>query len=523
MSLRSAGPRAVRTLVLLASLSLLLAVPAAAVPFEASEPVAVSSETASPLPVDCDDFEDQDGEVFLNSEVEPWVDVNPGDPDHLVATWQQDRWSNGGSRGNLVAVSQDGGGSWGEIVTQTNSSICTGGPEEYLRASDPWVSFSPDGTVYLMTLAVGDFDGASLPPLDAMLVSRSDDGGETWSQPVELIRDEEATIFNDKNTLTADPNDSAFVYAIWDRLEIPREEADAVAFENTVGFRGPTWFARTTDGGESWEEARQIFDPGQENQTIGNQIAVLPDDGDFDGELVNIFNWIVNFREGRFVRGGQFRATVIRSGDHGETWSQPIVIDQMRPVTPREPEDGRAIRAGDIIPDIAVDRDTGTLYAVWMDARFSGGDHNDIAFSMSEDGGLTWSAPVKVNRTPEGLQGAAGNAFTASVHVAADGTVGVSYFDFTNHEPDNDVSETDHFIVHCHDLSMTDPDRCVDGWSLTRVTDDPFDLLQAPDAGGLFLGDYVGLTNVGGAFLPVFTQSNSESDPATEYSSIVEP
>ena len=39
------------------------------------------------------------GVNFINSEVEPWLDVNPTDPDNLVAYWQQDRWSNGGSPG----------------------------------------------------------------------------------------------------------------------------------------------------------------------------------------------------------------------------------------------------------------------------------------------------------------------------------------------------------------------------------------------------------------------------------------
>jgi len=62
-------------------------------------------------------------------------------------------------------------------------------------------------------------------------------------------------------------------YAIWDRLEFPNENAAGQAGEHAIGFRGPTWFARTTNGGASWEPARQIFDPGQVNQTIGNQIV----------------------------------------------------------------------------------------------------------------------------------------------------------------------------------------------------------------------------------------------------------
>jgi hypothetical protein len=131
-----------------------------------------------------------------------------------------------------------------------------------------------------------------------------------------------------------------------------------------------------------------------------------------------------------------------------------------------------------------------------------------------------------VNQTPDDLAGNAGNAFTASVHVADDGTVGVSYYDFRNQDPATPASETDHFLVHCHTPDPTDvDDGCADddGWSETRITLDSFDLLVAPEARGLFLGDYVGLDNVGNAFAPVFTQSNSVADPATEYYSCVSP
>jgi hypothetical protein len=42
---------------------------------------------------------------------------------------------------------------------------------------------------------------------------------------------------------------------------------------------------------------------------------------------------------------------------------------------------------------MAVDSDTGNLYAVWMDGRFSGGDHDDIDFSMSTDWGADLVGP----------------------------------------------------------------------------------------------------------------------------------
>src|ERR1044071_2169720 len=49
------------------------------------------------------------GTVYIGAEVEPHLAVDPRDPNHLVGAWQQDRWSNGSSRGVLTAASFDGG------------------------------------------------------------------------------------------------------------------------------------------------------------------------------------------------------------------------------------------------------------------------------------------------------------------------------------------------------------------------------------------------------------------------------
>src|SRR5687767_4260229 len=40
---------------------------------------------------------------YVNSEVEPHVWVDPSDPNVLIGSWQQDRWNNGGSEGNVTA------------------------------------------------------------------------------------------------------------------------------------------------------------------------------------------------------------------------------------------------------------------------------------------------------------------------------------------------------------------------------------------------------------------------------------
>ncbi len=95
------------------------------------------------------------GTVSVNSEVEPFVAVNPTDPDNVVAVYQQDRWSNGGAHGLVTAVSHDGGATWSR--TFAHFSSCSGGTAanggDYDRASDPWVTFAPNGDVYQISLS----------------------------------------------------------------------------------------------------------------------------------------------------------------------------------------------------------------------------------------------------------------------------------------------------------------------------------------------------------------------------------
>jgi hypothetical protein len=435
----------------------------------------------------------QNGTNHLHAEAEPWVDVNPTDPDNIIGVFQQDRWSNGGARGLVTAVSHDEGATW--TRTFAHFSRCSGGNAanggDYERASDPWVSFAPNGDAHQVALTLNDSN-----PTNAVLVSKSTDGGDTWSEPITLIRDTSPTAFNDKESLTADPTDAEGrrVYVVWDRVGFSEAQVSATIAEQGVGVLGPTWFTRTMDGGASWEPARMIFNPGLRSQTIGNQIVVLP-----DGTLVNGFTLISNLSGVPRLRGttpetAELDVAVIRSTDQGATWSRAITVNAFQQVPVADPETGELVRAGEILADFAVDRRSGALYAVWPDARFNGGNHNGIAFSTSTDGGLTWSAPARINPVPDVA------AFTPAVHVADDGTIGVSYFDFRNDTSETATLVTDHWLAHSHDGGRT--------WSETRLGGS-FDLKTAPDAGGFFIGDYHGLASVGNRFLPLFIKANS--------------
>jgi hypothetical protein len=424
----------------------------------------------SPFAADC--APGQAGTVYINAEVEPSLAVNPTNVANMIATYQQDRWSNGSARGLGTAVTFNSGTSWTRLAPPQLPpfSSCAGGNTanfgNYLRATDPWVTFGPSGVAYQMSLSTA---GAT----NAMLVSRSADGGNTWGAISTLILDGAAG-FNDKNAITADPNDANFVYAVWDRL--------APAAAPTAG---PTLFARTINGGASWEAARVIVDPGTNNQTIGNIVAVLPQA--VGGAVLNVYTDIT---------GNAATLRVVRSLDKGATWSAPIVI---RPITARgaaDPVTNLAIRDGAGLPSVAVAPGTGHVYVAWQDSMFSGGQLDAIALVRSTDGGATWSAPVRVNNNSGTAQ-----AFTPTVSVNANGVIAVTYYDLRSDNLDPNTLGADYWIARSADGGAT--------WTETRVTG-PFDLAQAPIARGYFLGDYMALAPAGNEFAALYVQTTGD-------------
>lgn len=447
---------------------------------------------------------------YPDAEVEPHVAVDPVNPRHLVGSMQQDRWNDGGSNGLTNVVSTDAGATWSLAAAQPRFSICSGATSGsagyFMRATDPWMSFSADGQVVYSISDSFNANGPAFGGASSIIISRSTDGGVHWDAPVTARVDASTQVLNDKESVTGDPLVAGNAYAVWDQLVSPNSNANPSAFLHSIAFRGPAYFSQTSDQGSTWSQGRIIFDPGQNDQTIGNQI-VVPTAGPAKGVLIDGFDLIVNqggkcpFTHGAsHCHGGStFIPAVIRSTDGGQTWSNPITIDvqQLAPVTIA----GQAVRSSDELPEFTPNPVNGNLYAVWQDGRFTG--TSKIAFSQSTDGGLTWSPVIRIDQSPGTTQ-----AFVPQIHVAADGTVGLFYYDLekaTTAQP----GLTDAFIVHCHSTTSDCASRA--SWSAggeTRLTTTgSFDYTTAPKAGGLFLGDYVGLTSSGSAFKPLFGMS----------------
>lgn len=449
--------------------------PAPPAPPPAPAPTLQTVSPATPFAVACNGT--QTGTLHRDAEVEPSLAVDPLDANTLVASWQQDRWSNGGSQGIVGATSTDGGATW--TTRPLPFSVCAGGTVanagDFDRASNPWTAISRNGSVQQLALAfTGVVFGAGSQ--SAMLASRSTDHGVTWGQTATLVRDG-AGFFNDKGAIATDPADARFVYATWDRL--------------VAAGGGPSMLARSVDNGITWSTAATIYDPGTSSQTIGNVVVVLP-----GGTLVDLFTQVDFSGTGSGATQRAFLA-VIRSTDRGVTWSAPSRVADLLSVGTRDPQTGGNVRDAGILAEIASDA-TGKLVVTWQDARFSNGARDAIAFSRSTDAGLTWSTPVAIN----GSNGAA--AFDPVVAIRGDGAIAIAYYDLRDDTADATTLLTGFWLARSTDQGRT--------WTETRLAG-PFDLNLAPrtDA-GLFLGDYEALVAGPSRFVTLFAATND--DPA---------
>ena len=478
------------------------------------------------------------GVNYPDSELEPWVARNPADPNNMIGAFQQDRWSDGGARGLVAGWSFNDGLKWG--VTALPFSKCAlpyyggtpcpttagiGSPVPcsmaYDRASDPWVDVGPDGRAYAVSISFNATDNNN-----GVGASVSTDGGVHWGLTTEVIHDLDADPrfpFNDKESVTADPTLPGTAYVVWDRLSLrpcgpnmkparplesgPKEIKSADPQGEPLDcFEGPTYFSRTTDGGLHWDTPRPIAITTPNEQTISNQIVVDPRTG-------RLYDFYVHFN---FNEPFAITLEMVFSNDKGLTWSAPQLIDNDMPVGVHDPQSPDTFaRSGDIIPEPAIDAQTGQLYLVWQDSRYNDLGEDDVVISTSVQGGLTgtWTVPQRVN-LPEDRAG-----FTPGIKVNALSQVGVDYYSLRHPDLGPDVWPIDRYLrISDGPAVVSSPQpgqRPVATFSFntpTHVTG-PFNLLMAPFAGGYFTGDYESMVidRDGRSFHTYYAQMNCDT------------
>ena len=422
-----------------------------------------------------------------NKQNEPAIAQNPTNPINLVAGSNDEidepACTSSGCPfvGNVglsgIYVSDDGGTSWRQFSAPAggdNSASFNGGMIHTLPGfarlarelgvpglasdGDPTLAFSLDGTVYYGTLA-GVRGVATNSEL--LTVSRSTDGGKTWSGPVLATDRTNPVDFNDKINLWVDRSPSSpfkgTVYVSW------------TLFRGGPSRAEPIMLSRSTDGGRTFSAAQQLT-PAHNNSSIGGRqgsaIRTAPN-GD-----VYVF-----FESGTQIDGAKTDAQMfVKSTDGGVHFSNQAVASPV--VAIPSPLPGASFR-DDSFPSVDIGPD-GKVFVAWADFR---NGHGQVMLTTSSDGGASWTEASVALDVP------GRSAFFPGVAVSPDGhkvSVGTQALDAkpAGTQPGAGVVHYDsYFAESVNGSAFSSPLK------ISTVSSDP-DGSSTNSLGAQFQGDY---------------------------------
>ena len=450
------------------------------------------------------------GTNYRNAEVEPWVDskspADPSQPRGRVAAGPLVKRRRAGQpdlrsyeRRPVMAPSQPRRRS----PAAPAATSANGG--DYERASDPWVSIGPDGTAHQIALAINDSRPHVARSSSRLFARRRPDvGADLDAAAATRPPSPSTTRSRSRPTRTTAATSTRCGIACSDRA--PKNPGSP--------FSGDTLFARSTDGGRTWEPTRTILD-FPDNSRGASRWATRSSSSATARWSTSSFYLT--------ARAVPFLA-VQRSTDRGVHVVEPdrrrSSLQQRRPGPRRD----RPVRRTSGAHRRPAARGRGrpepgseTLHIVWQDIRFTLAAplpyfNNQIVIASSTDGGLTWTDPKRVSENK------LTQAFTGSVHVNERGAIGVTYYDFTEDDPSGGPLDTDYWV---HRLARRRADVPASRADHVRA-------VRHADGTGrkrLLRGRLRGLTSVGRRFVPVFVTANdgNTANPTDAFSASVAP
>jgi hypothetical protein len=355
-----------------------------------------------------------------NKQNEPAIAQNPSNPMNLIAGSNDEIdlpactssgcpfLANVGLSG--IYVSNNSGATWSQFSAPAgggNTASFNGGKIHTLPGfatlagqlgipglasdGDPTIAFSRDGVAYYGSLA--GVRGV-LVNSELLTVSRSADGGKTWSDPVLATDKTNPVDFNDKINLWVDAGaNSPFagnVYVSW------------TLFKGGPGRAEPIMLSRSTDGGQTFSPAQQLTPAHNNNSIGGRQGSAIRTAANGD---VYVF-----FESGTQINGTKTSAQMfVKSTDGGQSFSNQQVASTVVDIP--SPLPGSSFR-NDSFPSVDVDQTSGKVYVAWADFRNGRGQ---VMLTSSSDGGGMWTAATTV------LDVAGRSAFFPGVAVSPDG------------------------------------------------------------------------------------------------------
>jgi hypothetical protein len=389
----------------------------------------------------------------MRAQAEPHIARSQIDPDSLVATFQEGRFTGGGAVDCGYSVTTDGGLSWTRALIP-NLTMASGGP--YYRATDPVAGVDLNGNIYLGTETATDASFNS----GVIVVSKSTDGGATFPAPSVVYQPPNDNFFPDKPWIV--------INTFSGTASAGRIVATFSLFTNTNNAGGSIMRAYSDNGGANWSSVATVS--ASVTNAQGSQPVFLP-----NGNLVVIY-W--NFGSRRHPNE---RLEMVVSTNGGQTFAAPKLITNAAEYN--EP----SIRTGSILPSAVSDRTTGGLYVVYQTV-LSGSPR--IAFTRSSNGGTTWSSPVAISDNPGGL-----GVFNPAINVSPDGQrLTCVFYDHRNNPGSNVL--VDLYLAQSFDGGAT--------WQPNiRLSSVSTDASLAPlTPTGYMLGDYQGVAETTNANVP---------------------
>ena len=187
-----------------------------------------------------DDVDGGDGTEF-GDEADLSLVANPADSRHLVAAWVQDA-----GLGIVTATSFDGGKTW-QRVAVPDLSFCTGAEEE--RHLHTRLAFGPDDRIYLSTEADdGFFPDPRQPVTQRIPVAHSVDGGASWN--TSFVDDGGVNdAFKGLSTIAAEPDMPGAALVAWHVGEPQLATGKVLVSRTTDG--GESWTRHVVRSGSA--------------------------------------------------------------------------------------------------------------------------------------------------------------------------------------------------------------------------------------------------------------------------------
>lgn len=398
----------------------------------------------------------------MRAQAEPHIARSVTNPDLLVSTFQEGRFTNGGAVDCGYSISNNGGLTWSRALLP-GVTTAAGGP--YYRATDPVAGVDLNGRIFI------NVEGATDPNFDTgiVLVSRSNDGGQTFGSPAVVYRPPASTIFPDKNWMAINTFPGQ---ATTGRI--------VVTFTEFFSKVSPIARSYSNDAGTTWSAPAFINGSGTSSQ--GSQPVFLP-----NGKLAVVY-W--NF--GSSASPGE-RIEVVVSNDGGVAFGPKTRVANA--VEYNEP----SIRTGGFLPSATTDRraGAGNLYVVYQSKI---GSSPRILFTKSTSSGATWTTPIAISNNPAGL-----GVFNPAIAASPDGqTLTVAFYD---HRANPSLSTlVDMYLAQSFDGGIT--------WQPNiRLTSTSTNAALAPLTDtGYMLGDYLGIaetTNINVPAVPIWVDTRT--------------